>query len=91
MPTIKLGYKVRDTITGFEGITTSKTDYLHGCTQWGVKSKGLHEGKPIEAQWFDEPQLTVVEELEVNRTEGSDPTPGGPKPTPPSRSHSSKG
>jgi hypothetical protein len=89
MSKIKLGYKVKDTITGFEGITISKTEYLHGCTQWGVKSKGLHEGKPIPMQWFDDPRLEVVKKLKVERREGSDPTPGGPKPTPPSRSHSS--
>jgi len=27
---IKLGWKVRDTITGFTGIATARYEYLHG-------------------------------------------------------------
>lgn len=90
MAKIQLGDQVKDIISGFTGITISRTDYLHGCTQWGVKSQELHEGKPISMQWFDEPQLGVVKEAVVAKVEkGSDAPPGGPRATPPSRSHSS--
>ena len=91
MARIKLGNTIKDTISGFTGIAMSRTDYLHGCTQWGVKSQELHEGKPIAMQWFDDPQVEVVDETTTGKVEdaGSDKPPGGPKPTPPSRSHSS--
>jgi len=89
--TIKLGNKVKDAITGFTGIAISKTKYLHGCTQWGLRSQELHEGKPIAVQWFDEPRLEVLEASEPVRTEGSDARPGGPRSTPPSRSPSTAG
>ena len=91
MSAIKLGWKVKDYITGFTGIAISQTKYLHGCTQIGVRSEELHEGKPIDVQWFDEPRLEVVEKTPVFRSEGSDPTPGGPRPTPPSKSHPKAG
>lgn len=86
MSKIKLGFKVKDYITGFTGIAIAKTKYLHGCTQFGVRSQELHEGKPINPVWFDEPRLIIVEEAPVFRSEGSDPTNGGPQPTPSSKS-----
>lgn len=90
MSKVKLGNKVKDTLTGFTGIATSQTKFLHGCTQWGVKSEELHEGKPIALQYFDDPRLEVVEASDVVRAEGSDPANGGPGPsTRPSRSHPS--
>jgi hypothetical protein len=58
---IQLGSLVRDTISGFEGIAMARADYLTACTTYAVAAKGLHEGKPIAWQWFDEPRLEVVE------------------------------
>lgn len=54
---IKLGTTVTDSITGFTGVAISRTEFLHGCARVAVQPKGLHEGKPIEAQYFDELQL----------------------------------
>jgi hypothetical protein len=54
---IKLGTRVRDTITGFEGIAVARTVWLYGCSRIAVQSSELHDGKPIEAQWIDEEQL----------------------------------
>lgn len=64
---IKLGTRVRDTITGFEGVAVARTVWLYGCSRIAVQSPELHEGKPIEAQWFDEGQLVecmCVQEVE---------------------------
>ncbi len=36
---IKLGDKVRDKVTGYEGIATSRTEFLNGCTQIEVTPK----------------------------------------------------
>ena len=57
---LKLGSFVRDKISGFTGITTSRSEFLYGCVRCQVTPKELHEGKPVEAQWFDEDQLEVV-------------------------------
>jgi hypothetical protein len=59
---IELGCRVRDRISGFEGIASGRADYLTGCTQYAVAAKGLHEGKPVAWQWFDELRLEVVEQ-----------------------------
>lgn len=61
MNKIGLGDKVRDSITGFEGTVTSITEWINGCRRVGVQSAELHEGKPIDPQWFDEQQVRLVE------------------------------
>jgi len=70
---IKLGEKVKDSITGFEGVATGRATYLYGCVRVLVESKKLKDGKPIE-EWFDEQRLTQKSEANV----------GGPCSDPPS-------
>jgi hypothetical protein len=36
---IRLGMKVRDVVTGFEGIVIARCEYLNGCLQYGVAPK----------------------------------------------------
>jgi hypothetical protein len=60
MAKIKLGDRVKDNITGFQGIVTAKTDWKNGCTRFGIQSEKLHDGKPIEVEWFDEDQCSIV-------------------------------
>lgn len=57
---IKLGDKVKDKITGYTGIVIGVSEFLQGCRRVGVQTQKLHEGKPIDAIWFDEPQLEIV-------------------------------
>ena len=65
---IELGTRVKDRTTGFQGIAVARTDWLYGCTRYGVQSDKLDkDGKPIEAEWFDE------QALDASSTE-----PGGP-------------
>lgn len=59
-PTIPLGALVRDSITGFAGILTARSVWLHGCIRCGVESGDLRDGKPIEPQWFDEPRIECI-------------------------------
>lgn len=68
---VKLGVKVKDSITGFMGVAVSRTEYLYGCVRVGVEG----EAKPGEIYYFDEQRLTV----ETNAISG------GNMPTPPSR------
>lgn len=83
---IILGSQVRDTVTGFSGIAAARTEWVYGCTRIGIESKKLHEGKPIETQWFDEQRVEIV--LAEDQTT---PLPkGGPQSDPRQRSDPSR-
>jgi hypothetical protein len=74
--TIKLGKKVKDKITGFEGIVTGVASYLYGCDQYLV-TPPAKDGAKVDAYWFDEGRLEVIgqgilpEEVQTDK-------PGGP-------------
>lgn len=61
---IELGNKVRDRVTGFEGIATAKILFLNGCVQFCVKpslSKAqINKGEYTEGQYVDVGQLVFV-------------------------------
>jgi hypothetical protein len=57
---INLGDKVKDSVTGFEGIVVGKTTWLNGCTRIGIQSDVLKDGLPKDVQWIDEPQLKII-------------------------------
>ena len=74
---MKLGSRVRDIITGFEGIADSRTEYQNGCVSIGVQPLELNkEGEPGDIVYFDEQRLGP----------GSKATKGGPGGHPPQRS-----
>ena len=73
---VELGQKVKDSITGFEGIATGKCIYLNGCIQIQVRPIELRDGRMIDSEWIDEQRLTNTSEA----------TNGGPQDTPPSLS-----
>ena len=73
---IKLGAKVKDPTTGFEGIAVARTEWVYGCLRWGVQSEQLKDGIPVEEQWFDDRQLVVVTESKAEPL----PITGGPRP-----------
>lgn len=79
---MKVGDVVRDTITGFEGTAIARTEWLNGCVRFIVQSPTLHEGKPIEAQHFDEEQLELVEEKGIAMLARATGAPGGDRPDP---------
>ena len=80
---IELGQRVRDTVTGFEGIATGHTKWLTGCDTFGLQSTTLAEdGTPMATQWFDVLRLEAVpDEPVIPRAEDVD-TNGGPQPIP---------
>lgn len=53
---INLGDTVKDTVTGFSGIVTSRCEYTTGVPRCLVEATELSDGKPVE-RWFDEPRL----------------------------------
>lgn len=59
---IQLGNRVKDIVTGFTGIASSKIEYLNGCVQFGVKPKVEKDGKMPEIYYIDVQQLEFVDE-----------------------------
>ena len=58
---IELGQKVKDRITGYEGIAIARLEYISGCIQYCVKPNKLDEkGKIIEGEYIDVGQLEIV-------------------------------
>lgn len=84
---VNLGDKVKDSVTGLEGIVTGKTDYLNGCTRVHVQPQELKDGKPVDFSVFDEPQLEVIQRdaVKADRRPSGEKT-GGPRPDTPTRS-----
>ena len=74
---IELGDKVRDTLTGFEGIAVAKTYWLYGCVRIGVERAKLDkDGNPAEQElWFDEQRIVGIEPPKP----ATDRAPGGPR------------
>jgi len=64
---INLGDKVRDTVTGFTGIAFGITTFLNGCKRVGVQPAVDAQGKMQPSEWFDEPQLEVIEITTIKR------------------------
>lgn len=87
MQTIQLGDLVKDKICGFTGIAVARTQWLTGCDRIYVQPRELHEGKPVEAQWFDETMLDLVEANVIAYANATPDAPkdGGPRNDPKSR------
>lgn len=62
---VQPGDLVRDLVTGYEGIVTVRTTWLHGCDRVGVVPNELHDGKPGDQECFDEHRVEVVEKQKV--------------------------
>ena len=56
---IELGAKVKDSITGFEGVATVRVEIFKGTTQYIVQGTKLHEGRIVEER-FEEGRLEAV-------------------------------
>lgn len=58
---IGLGDRAKDPITGFSGIVTAVTVWLHGCIRITIEPEKLDkEGKPQEGRSFDQTQLVLI-------------------------------
>ena len=79
---IKLGDKVKDTITDFEGVAIQKSEHLNGCVQFEVMPKVNEKGEIQESVYIDEQQLEIVDD---NGGQDSEPSGGGQRREPPSR------
>lgn len=74
-----LGDEVKDIITGFRGVIDSRTQWLNGCTRYGVQpSKLTKDGNVQDARAFDEQQLQLVKAARIAVTPLAAAKPGGP-------------
>lgn len=61
MRIIELGSEVRDRITGFRGIATSRAVHLSGCDRYWIEPKVDKDGKRLEGCWCDEGTIEVIQ------------------------------
>lgn len=66
--TLELGDLAKDEVSGFAGVITGITTFLHGCSRVGVTPRELKEGQPVQTNWFDAPQLVIIEKGVVPTT-----------------------
>jgi len=56
---IELGDKVKDAVSGLEGIVVSEIQYLNGCQQFGIQAP-FQDGKMPVAEYVDIGQLIIL-------------------------------
>lgn len=66
-----LGDEVKDKVTGFKGVVTSKTFFLNGCIQVGISAPLTKDGKMGESWNIDESQIEVTVTKKVKVKEKS--------------------
>jgi len=59
---IELGNKVRDKVTGFEGIATARVEYINKCVQYCVKPKVKEDGKMTNGEYIDIDELEIIDD-----------------------------
>ncbi len=71
-----LGYKVRDSVSGIEGVVSSICFDISGCIQGAVKLPAGKDGKMGESYWVDLKQLEKVSKWPVTAVSTYDVVPG---------------
>ena len=75
---VELGDKVQDIVTGLEGITVARTEYLYDCVQFTVKPPyNKKKGEQPKSGFVDEPQLVILEKGVIKKREAKFPPQGG--------------
>lgn len=76
---IKLGSRIRDTVTGFAGIAHSRRVNVYGDSEFGVEPTEVRDGKLLTAYFVREQRLELIEEKAPPVTTQSSATSGGPQ------------
>ena len=58
---ITLGCKAKDRVTGYEGIVTSRCEYLSGRITYGITPHVLKDGSLKNTEWFDEANIEYID------------------------------
>ena len=71
-----LGQKVNCVVTGVVGTAIAKIEYMNGCIQYQIQPKKVVIGVPVEAKWYDNEQVVLVESKKVvEKRRGGGPPP----------------
>ena len=83
---VKLGTKVKDSVTGFVGFATARCVYLNGCVQFEITPEELKDGVPQKEYWLDEQRVELVKKEVTKKPSSifsaSASTKGGPQNNP---------
>lgn len=67
------GDLAKDVVTGFEGIITARTTWLHGCDRIAIQPTKLgSDGTPVKDQVFDEDRVKIIKKAKVKFTPPTD-------------------
>ncbi len=58
---MRLGDKLYDKVSGFEGVAVSKQETVSGSTSFALQPKISDKGELPKKEWFDENRLEVCE------------------------------
>ena len=72
----KRGDTVRDKVTGFTGVITTRLDYISGCNRYVVQPKVGDDGKMPEYCYIDEPALEQLDVIRVTLDRPESQPPG---------------
>ncbi len=61
MARVSPGDKVRDRLTGLEGVVVGRFEWLYGCVRIQIQPGECKDGKPAEPATYDEGQVDVVQ------------------------------
>lgn len=76
---IKLGSRVKDRVTGFEGLAVARTVWVSGNITIGIEPTTLQEGKPVEAHSFEHQRVELLEEKAPPVSKQNSAVSGGPQ------------
>jgi hypothetical protein len=78
---IKLGDRVRDVYSKYQGIAIARSEFLYGCSRICIEPEELDkDGKMKDAMWFDEQRVELIEALGLRVTvSGAHVKTGGPQ------------
>ena len=69
----KLGWTLKDKITGFQGVVTGRCEYISGCHQVLLVPPTDDKGSYVESHWFDESRCDRVGASEITLDIGVNP------------------
>ena len=73
----ELGSKVKEIVSGSQGIVMGRTEYSTGCNTYGIMREGVDKDKKShEWQWFDENRLKLLKKGVMSFDNDE---PGGPR------------
>lgn len=76
------GDRLKDKVTGLEGIVMVIAKYATGCLHYGIQTSQMKDGEPIDWIWLDESRFELMEKRAV--VFNIEQRPSGPSPVGPS-------